>query len=891
MFARSRVQARRLVLVASLFVLSAAGQAVAQAGFDPDVVPFSDKFPVEIAVPEHASVYELARLGIDIDAVGDGWVRAYLSPSEVQLVELLGYVVRRIPNQALRMARALDAKGDRDEYHNYAQLTTYLQGIAADHPSITRLVSIGQTVQGRELWFMKITDNPDTEENEPEFKYISTMHGDEPVGTENCLKFIDLLTDNYELASPDRDLERLVDEVEIWILPMMNPDGNNAGSRYNAHGVDLNRDFPDWITDPHNTPDGREPETQAVMIFSDSMAFDLSANFHTGALVVNYPWDRWATLSPDDALFINMSEAYSIHITPMWNSPVFYHGITNGWQWYEIHGGMQDWNYDWMYNKEVTIELCNTKWPSASQLPGLWDDNRESMLAYLEYCLHGVRGVVTDASTGLPLAATVSVTEVGWDDRTDPEVGDYHRILDPGTYTLVFSCPGYQSQQFSSVGVVADSATVLDVQLISLEQVTVSGTVTSASRGPLLAKVEAFYHSSGLLADSTTTDPSDGSYSLNVPRMEYDFKASATGYAPEYQLVDVQGDTTLHFVLSPVSGQVLVVDDDSGKRLLEKDGLREVEVIVREEKNAASDIADDLTLLGYETTLETATSTDPGTWSGYDMVVWSAGSNSAPVGAETERRNLLDYVAAGGKLLIEGGEVAYDAVSYPGYPNFADSVLHSDDWDGDEVGDLPIVAEQSSHPIATDPNPLPATLSISYSGWYAEDAAHPASDAYIVYGTASYPDDGGVLVYDAGGVKGDGQIVFFAFSYSVLSDRGAARSLLQNVVTYLASSHSDVAEEPVRVVGRGIEQIVPNPFNPATSISFSVPVRQTVELAVFDVRGRRVITLVDGEVDAGPHRVEWDARDEGGREIASGVYFCRLKTEAAASTRKMVKLN
>jgi hypothetical protein len=394
---------------------------------DQDVVPFSDRFPVMITVGDRSDVDRIQRLNPDIDAVGDGWVRAYLSESEVETIESMGYKVERIPNQALRMWRSIkeaETTGAKDQYHDYDALTTYLQGVAADHPSITQLVSAGKSVQGRDLWFIKITDNPGVEENEPEFKYISTMHGDEPIGTENCLKFIDLLTDNYDSASPDEGLKRLVDEVEIWIMPMMNPDGNSAGSRYNAHGVDLNRSFPDWFEDPNNSPLGREPEIQAVMIFSDSMSFDLSANFHSGSLVVNYPWDNRSARTPDDSLFISMSEAYSINNSPMWNSSTFYHGITNGYEWYEVHGGMQDWNYDWMHDKEVTIELNKQKWPPASALPQLWDDNEEAMVAYLEWCLRGVRGVVTDSAGGAPLLATVGVEGLAWDDLTDPVVGD-----------------------------------------------------------------------------------------------------------------------------------------------------------------------------------------------------------------------------------------------------------------------------------------------------------------------------------------------------------------------------------------------------------------------------------------------------------------------------------
>jgi hypothetical protein len=885
-------------LTAAVFVVSflSLGLSVSAHASDPDVVPFSNKFPVEILIDEGAPVYPLVEMGIDIDAAGEGWIRAYVSPSEVQLIELLGYTVKRIPNQALRMWRTLqeqprERKEEWDDYHNNAEIETYLAGVAADHPDIVRYFSVGQSVLGRDLWIAKITDNPDVQEDEPEFKYISTMHGDEPVGTENCLRLIELLTDNYDSPTPDPDLERLVNEVELWILPMMNPDGNYSGSRYNAHGVDLNRSFPDWFWDPNNTPVGREPEIATVMIFSDTMSFDLSANFHTGALVVNYPWDNRSARAPDDDLYIFMSESYSVHNPPMWNSSTFYHGITNGWDWYEVHGSMQDWNYSWMYNKEVTIELNNVKWPSATLLPQLWDDNDESMPAYIENCLRGVRGIVTDASTGDPLLATVEVEGNVWIDRTDPDVGDYHRLLLPGTYTLTFSADDHLPQTFVGVEVADGDATVLDVQLGTAAQIEVTGTVTTDSRAPLMAKVEIFYHASGNLADSTTSSPADGSYTLNVSPAEYDIRAWTTGYAPGQQFANIQSDTTFNFVLEPVSGIILVIDDDEGKRLLEKKDGFEVETVVKGERESAADLAADLTVLGYEVVEETAFSTDPLAWPTYDMVVWSCGANTSPVTSLIRRGNLIDFVDGGGKLLIEGGELAYDSVGYPRYPNFADSVLHVDDWNGDQVGNLWLVPAQQEHLLATDPNPLPGTITIDYSGWGAQDAAHPTGGAYIVYGNTGSPADAGVLVYDGAKSGESGRVTFFSFAYNAILDATEARDLLQNTVVYMTSEMTAVDEVAMGHSEMKIHGIFPNPFNPLTTISFSLSTQQRVHLAVYDVQGRLVNALLDGVLEAGPHEVAWDARDGSGQEIASGIYFCRLTSGRETDVRKMVKLN
>lgn len=357
----------------------------------------------------------------------------------------------------------------RDTWPTYAEIGPLLLSYEATYPGLCRRYDLGLSHEGRHLWAMKISDNVDVEEDEPEFKYISTMHGNEIVGVKMCLNLIDTLLTGY---GTDPQVTNLVDEVEIWIVPLMNPDGYDRSprTRTNAQGIDLNRSFPDPYTSPNNTPAGRATETQVIMNWSFAHSFTLSANFHGGALVVNYPFDNNAsgssvyTPTPDDDLFIWVSEQYSQHNLPMWNSPSFYHGITNGADWYAISGGMQDWNYHYMGNNEVTIELGTTKEPPASTIPTYWNDNRAAMLAYMEACLVGVRGRVYDAQTGAPLAATVTVVGRSHDVYTDPDVGDYHRMLRPGSYQLRFAAAGYETLTLP-VTVAAGPATRLDVPM------------------------------------------------------------------------------------------------------------------------------------------------------------------------------------------------------------------------------------------------------------------------------------------------------------------------------------------------------------------------------------------------------------------------------------------
>gem|GEM_PF-833300 len=436
-------------------------------------------YRIEQATPE--ILQAVASSGVDVVTVrglgaAQNWrprgmaeIDLALTPLQLAQLQALGLNLRPIADEAHEQWQRVQDAPQRDRnYHNYTALTALLQSWVATYPSICRMYSAGLSVQGRELWVLKITDNPDENEDEPEIKYVATMHGNEALGTEMLLSLAEDLLMDY---GTDTRLTTLVNGMEIHLLFMMNPDGNTAGTRTNAHGVDLNRNFPDPFTSPNNTGVGREAETAAVIAWTQGKDFDLSINFHTGALLVNYPFDNNASGSsvytpcPDDDLFIQMALSYSTPNSPMYNG-AFPQGISNGADWYAVSGGMQDWNYRYEGGMEVVVELSDTYMPDVIQLPTYYNNNRESMLAYMEWAFRGVRGVVTSAATGLPLPGVeVRVTGRDYATWSAAGVGDYHRILLPGTYSLTFSKAGYVSQTITGVTVASGAATVHNVAL------------------------------------------------------------------------------------------------------------------------------------------------------------------------------------------------------------------------------------------------------------------------------------------------------------------------------------------------------------------------------------------------------------------------------------------
>ncbi|MBN1661563.1 MAG: carboxypeptidase-like regulatory domain-containing protein [Anaerolineae bacterium] len=662
-----------LLVVGTLVILSTpAGPAAAQV-VAPEPFPFSDRYPAEVLLNSEDDVAVLLKTGIDVGDVrpADGsWTEVpgapfepliatiYVNDKEVKRLAAEGLAAQPIPNESLR-AQALYGPGTTgpEAWPTYEQFVIRMQGLETGHPDIVRMMSIGQSVQGRELWVLKITDNPDMEEDEPEFKYSSTHHGDETVGIEMTLRLAELLVNGY---GTDPEMTELVDEMEIWLWPVYNPDGYVASTRYNAHGEDLNRNFPDRIDDPVDDPAGREPETQAAMNWGYAHRFVMGANYHGGAAVVNYPWDSvgpgFSYYAPDDSLFYEYSVGYSSRNTRIWNGG-FPNGVTRGWEWYIVYGGMQDWAYHWRGEHHVTIELGDTKKPPYEQMDTYWGENQDAMVWWMQRALRGARGLVTDANSGAPLDAMVDVVEIGKPVFTDPDVGDYHRLLLPGTYTLVASAPCYLPLT-ATVTVTSGMATVQDFGLYPADAWTVQGTVTEQATGrPLAAAVE--FEGTGIV---THTNPATGHYEATVCAGTYTMTVTAAGHRPASRVVEVNGDQVQDFVLEPAPC-TLLVDDDQGDNY---------QSWYQSALAAAGQAYDVWTVAGGDS----PTAAD---LASYGRVVWLTGDDSSSTLTSSDQAALTTYLGGGGRLFLSGQDIGYDIGTTDFYANYLHATYLSDD--------------------------------------------------------------------------------------------------------------------------------------------------------------------------------------------------------------------
>jgi len=418
---------------------------------------------------------------ISIDNVKDGDVYAYANFKEFEMLrnsfDYDFYQLTKPSELAIQpMSGVAREVLDWNYYPTYTAYLQIMQDFATNFPSICKIDTIGSTNDGRLILAARISDNVGVEENEPEFLYTSSIHGDETTGYILTLHLIDYLLTNYNI---DDRVTNLVNNIDIWINPLANPDGTYAGgnntvngaTRYNANYVDLNRNYADPDDGPH--PDGNawQTETVAFMNFAESRNFVMSANFHGGAEVANYPWDTWSKLTADDNWWEYVAREYVDTVHAYGPSNYFRdlnNGITNGYAWYTITGGRQDYMNYFHQCREITYEISSTKLLPANQLLNFWNYNYRSLLNYLEQVQYGVRGIVTDTITNEPLEAQVFINNYDIDSSmvfSCFPMGNYHRLLKAGTYNITYFADGYLPKTRKNV-VVTDKGTVTqNVQL------------------------------------------------------------------------------------------------------------------------------------------------------------------------------------------------------------------------------------------------------------------------------------------------------------------------------------------------------------------------------------------------------------------------------------------
>jgi|GEM_PF-1132611 len=729
------------------------------------------RYPVNIYINSHSDVYLFPALGVSIEELRGDHIEAAVTPDKLKELVAAGWRVEP------RIEKPI-SPDIIQAYHNYAWLTAKLDSVHAQYPGLTKKVSIGTSVQGRQLWAFLVSDYPDSSENEAEVRFAANIHGNEPEGVELCIGMIDSLTQCYGTVPEITDL---VNNREIWFVPMFNPDGNTSQQRYNANGVDLNRNYPI----PNGTIPTAEVETQHMMAWENGKRLVAGCMYHSGAQIVNYQWDYADSITaplPDSRMINQVSIGYSSLNSTIYNSPnpSFPYGVVFGWYWYPAPGSLQDWSYHVNSCVDLTIEISNTQTPPASQLPQLWADNREAMLYLIRQAGWGVQGVVTDSLSGAPLnRVQVSVSGTGKPVYTDSLAGDYHRMLMTGYYSLTFTKSGYAPKTFANVRIRLDSLTNLDAALSPLAPGALSGTVRdSASGDPISGAVVS------LSGSGTDTTDTSGQYSIQTYQGYQTVTASAAGY------------------LAKVIGSVLV--------------------------GGATSLDIDLAFLhSYN-------------YAAHDTI------NIPDNGAWIEDSLYVDR-----ELTLADYEI-YVNITHPYIGDLAVRVFAPS---GDSLR-----LHQRSGGSADD-----------IVGWYDSELV-PAD---LARWTA---------------LVGQNSLGFWRLRARDFASIDTGR--LNGWGLQLFSTDTGVNGGPAMpgTAPRLFLSCRPNPFASGTVMAYCQPGpgQQSVELAVYNVAGQRVHTLVNSIQSPAKYLMEWNGRDGQDRNLAAGVYLVRLAVGKETAFRRLV---
>ena len=418
---------------------------------------------------------DLLTRNVSILSVNDKIIHISLSPRTLEwfLIQKYDYLISERPEtKGITPAADINQAMLWDTYPTYSQYDSIMLSFKTLYPGLCHLDTIGTSVNGKLILALKISFNAAIEEDEPEVFYTSSIHGDETGGFILMLRLADYLLKNYQTNSR---VKNLVDNLEIWINPLSNPDGTYRNgntiispTRFNANGIDLNRNFPDPIT-PNTV---KQKETLDMIKFLRKHKFVLSANFHSGSEVVNYPWDRWLSKPhADDSWFNSIGRAYADTAHAYGGSAYMNerdNGVTRGALWYIIYGGRQDFVTWELQGREMTIELDDQYVTPAAQLTLLWQNNWRSMLGLLENALYGIHGLVINSKTSLPVDAKIFITGHDIDSSqvySDTLLGSFVRFLSPGSWNLTFSANGYVDTTVTNISVVAGQRTDIQVKL------------------------------------------------------------------------------------------------------------------------------------------------------------------------------------------------------------------------------------------------------------------------------------------------------------------------------------------------------------------------------------------------------------------------------------------
>ena len=779
-------------------------------------------------------------------------------------------------------------------YYTLAEIAANLDSMFTQYPNIiTQKYSIGTSHESRTIWAVKISDNPNINEDEPKVGFDALVHAREPQSMATLMYYMWYLLQNY---GTDPEVTYLVNNREIYCVPCFNPDGyeynrstdptgggmwrkNRRNNGDGSYGVDLNRNFgyqwgydnigssPTPSSETYRGPSSfSEPECQAIRDLATLKSYKTYFNMHTYGGYILYPWGYIDSETPD-------SLAYREFAALLTSKSGYAFGSGSELLGYPSNGSIRDWMYGEQTIKEkiygYTIEIGDAFWPLQSQIFPIAQQNLSTMI-YQSYL-----------------------------------AGAYVKLVDPG-YSEEFIDPGdniFMNSTFKNIGLAA--ANNLQVELSSLSPyITVTSNIaqfdsiparsTAALTNPLsfsvLPSAPTDVTVNLLITSSfsgTVVNRDTISFILGTPMFVFAdttndplllWDVTATPSTPKWEA------TTTSFYSSPTS----FTDSKIG--------------------NYANNATVTMSL---KNSIDLTTYSNPRLtfWTKYDIESnWDYGQ------VEASTNNGATWFPLQG-LYTEPGTGSFQPSGEPVYDGLRTN------WVKEEINLAGFNSNQFKLKFE-----LKSDGSQVKDGWYIDDigilvygivpveltsftASVVDGKAELKWQTASELNNAGFDIekavfdqqaatgnkknwYKIGFVNGSGtttEINNYTFIDENSFEQKSFYRLKQLDFDGTFSYSDEVGIEASIPIKFSLEQNYPNPFNPSTSIQYAISSRQFVTLKVYDLLGREVATLVNEYKNAGSYKVDFNPASRI-KDITSGIYFYRLQAGDYVETKKMLLL-
>jgi len=777
--------------------------------------------------------------------------------------------------------------GSMGGFYTLAEAIAQLDSMKSRYSNlITTKTSIGNTIENRPIYMVKISDNPDVDEAEPEILYTALHHAREPQSMMQMIYFMYYLLENYNTNS---SVQYIVNNRELYFIPVLNPDGyeynrttnpngggmwrKNRRNTSGSYGVDLNRNYGPYTY--WNAPNGgssttpssdtyrgtapfSEPETASLRDFLATRYFKNALNYHTYSNLLIYPYGALEQETPDSAIFREFARDMTA-----------YNGYTYGTDQqtvgYSTRGNSDDYFYDGdiLLNHgkifAMTPEVGSTGfWPSQPEIFPLAIENVMPNLYYAYVAGEYVSAInpyfsqqyfnpgdIVDLiipqlkNKGLSDASNISLSL----SSDNPLITINSGIVNIGSISARTIVEINQNLSFT-IG----SSMPADVNVKMLLTVSTSGT-------PMFIDTLSFITGTPIMIFADTT---------NDPLLLWDITATPT--TPKLE------ETNLVFHSVPTS----FTDSKTGNYVSSA-------TVTMTLKNAIDLSAHENPRLSF--------------WTKFDIESgWDYGQVEISTNNGTTFTPLTgNYTTPGSGSFQPNGEPLYDGVQ----TNWANEIMDLSNHNTNQV--------KFKFELKTDG-------SVTKDGLFVDDIG------IVVYGiipveltsfTAIAKDDNVILNWitstetnnmgfdierrstksnscwqKLGYINGNGTTTEKS-PYSFVDKNpaeGKSFYRLKQIDFDGTSKIYNSAEVDFETVKEySLSQNYPNPFNPSTEINYSLAKSGNVTLTIYNLLGSEIATLVNGFMEAGKHSVKFTAND-----ITSGIYFYTIKSENFTSTRKMI---